>query len=299
MEFMTLSKYTGDPKYIQTCLKVYKTLWKSNPNFALLTNNGFRSGKDTKLNIGAGADSYYEYIIKIYVMTRGKLKSFLKRYLMMTKEIKERILRVSKPNNFTFIGEANGRSIRPMMEHLATFAGGMFAVGSVKENPDAYDDLRIALELADTYYYEYHSQPTGVGPEQVMFNQDQGSGTDFYPYNNEWLMRPESVESIEYAYRFSGLPKYREYAWEIFKSINTSARTENGFTHIFGVDKKEPKNGDIQESFFLAETLKYLYLTFESSDKFSQADYVFNTEAHPIKIWSEEDVEKWKKYVDF
>lgn len=34
----------------------------------------------------------------------------------------------------------------------------------------------------------------------------------------------------------------------------------------------------------MAETLKYLYLTFSPSDTISLDDYVFNTEAHPLRI---------------
>ncbi|KAJ1679397.1 mannosyl-oligosaccharide alpha-1,2-mannosidase, partial [Spiromyces aspiralis] len=37
-------------------------------------------------------------------------------------------------------------------------------------------------------------------------------------------------------------------------------------------------------SFFLAETLKYLYLLFSPTDHISIDEYVFNTEAHPFRI---------------
>ncbi|KAL0696711.1 hypothetical protein Bca4012_063891 [Brassica carinata] len=38
------------------------------------------------------------------------------------------------------------------------------------------------------------------------------------------------------------------------------------------------------QSFFLAETLKYLYLLFSPSSVISLDEWVFNTEAHPLKI---------------
>jgi hypothetical protein len=37
------------------------------------------------------------------------------------------------------------------------------------------------------------------------------------------------------------------------------------------------------QSFFLAETLKYFYLIFCDSDVIHLDEWVFNTEAHPIK----------------
>jgi hypothetical protein len=40
---------------------------------------------------------------------------------------------------------------------------------------------------------------------------------------------------------------------------------------------------------FYAETLKYLYLLFSDTNVISLDEYVFNTEAHPLKIVSFEE----------
>lgn len=41
------------------------------------------------------------------------------------------------------------------------------------------------------------------------------------------------------------------------------------------------------ESFFLGETLKYLYLLFSDNPNLLSLDrFVFNTEAHPLPIWT-------------
>ena len=41
---------------------------------------------------------------------------------------------------------------------------------------------------------------------------------------------------------------------------------------------------DVQQSFFLAETLKYLYLLFSDDRLLSLEEWVFNTEAHPLPV---------------
>lgn len=51
-----------------------------------------------------------------------------------------------------------------------------------------------------------------------------------------------------------------------------------------GVNSKKPKRRDALESFFLAETLKYLYLINCPDDIIPLRRYVFNTEAHPFPI---------------
>jgi len=41
---------------------------------------------------------------------------------------------------------------------------------------------------------------------------------------------------------------------------------------------------NMMQSFFLAETLKYLYLLFSPPSVISFDGWVFNTEAHPLRI---------------
>ena len=59
---------------------------------------------------------------------------------------------------------------------------------------------------------------------------------------------------------------------------------EHGYAGLRDVRKAPPKHDDTQQSFFLAETLKYLYLMFGSKAEVSLDEWVFNTEAHPLRI---------------
>ena len=61
-------------------------------------------------------------------------------------------------------------------------------------------------------------------------------------------------------------------------------QVEHGYVGIKDVRKAPPKHDDTQQSFFLAETLKYLYLMFGNGEEFDLNKWVFNTEAHPLKI---------------
>ena len=40
------------------------------------------------------------------------------------------------------------------------------------------------------------------------------------------------------------------------------------------------------DSWFLAETLKYMYLLFDDVNSFKLDEWVFNTEAHPVPVFS-------------
>ena len=87
-----------------------------------------------------------------------------------------------------------------------------------------------------------------------------------------------------YMWRYTKDPKWREYGWEAAQAYEKYCKTPAGYAGIRDVYRNPPSLNDNQESFFLAETLKYLYLLFSDDDVIGLDDYVFNTEAHPMKI---------------
>ncbi|KAG0188855.1 hypothetical protein DFQ28_004228 [Apophysomyces sp. BC1034] len=108
------------------------------------------------------------------------------------------------------------------------------------------------------------------------------------PFNRNYLLRPETVESVYILYRITGDPKYQEYGWEIFQAIEKNCKTSSAYAAIHNVEKTfsdSPASNqmDSMESFLLAETFKYLYLLFSPPDVISLDEYVFNTEAHPFE----------------
>ena len=102
------------------------------------------------------------------------------------------------------------------------------------------------------------------------------------------IQRPEAVESIFYMYRATKDPKYRQWGWEIFQAFEKHMRIDSGYTSISNVMATKPEHlrrKDKMETFYLAETLKYLYLLFSDDPNLMPLDeWVFNTEAHPLQI---------------
>jgi len=70
----------------------------------------------------------------------------------------------------------------------------------------------------------------------------------------------------------------------VFRKLCALLQVEHGYAGLRDVRKAPPKHDDTQQSFFLAETLKYLYLMYGSNDEMSLDEWVFNTEAHPLRI---------------
>ena len=69
---------------------------------------------------------------------------------------------------------------------------------------------------------------------------------------------------------------------EMIKSLNERTRTDVGFAAIKSVIDMAKE--DHTPSFFLAETLKYLYLL-QAEHSIDLRKYVFNTEAHPTRVF--------------
>ena len=94
-------------------------------------------------------------------------------------------------------------------------------------------------------------------------------------------LRPEIIESAFYLDRFTKDPRYVAMGKTFFDSLVTYTRTDAGYTTLKSVVTKE--KGDLMPSYFLAETLKYLYLLFSTDKTFDPDRVVFNTEAHPLR----------------
>ncbi|KAL2163509.1 hypothetical protein VTH06DRAFT_5567 [Thermothelomyces fergusii] len=105
--------------------------------------------------------------------------------------------------------------------------------------------------------------------------------------DKRYLLRPEAIESVWYMYRITGDPSWQDKGWRMFEAVIRATRTDAGHSAIRDVTTKDPGSArgmeDNMESFWLAETLKYFYLLFETPDVISLDDWVLNTEAHPFR----------------
>ena len=102
--------------------------------------------------------------------------------------------------------------------------------------------------------------------------------------DRSYKLRPEAIESIFVLYRITGDERLRDEAWKKFEAIVAETKTEIAFASIDDVSWKHAPKSDKMESFWTAETLKYFYLLFSEPDVVSLDDFVFNTEAHPLRI---------------
>ena len=99
--------------------------------------------------------------------------------------------------------------------------------------------------------------------------------------NPYYQLNPEVIESAYYLWHYTGDKRYLGNVETYYADIKEHCRTEVAYCHI--EDVRTMKKVDEMETFFIAETLKYCYLTFDRGNPVNPDDYVFSTEAHPFR----------------
>ncbi|WJZ96738.1 hypothetical protein VitviT2T_015391 [Vitis vinifera] len=322
LEFNYLSTVSGDPKYGVEAMKVLEHL-KTLPKVEGLVpiyispHSGEFNGENIRL--GSRGDSYYEYLIKVWLQQGaerdGNFKYLYDMYEEATKGIRHLLVQKSIPKGLVFVGELPSGSkgaFSPKMDHLVCFLPGTLALGAtkgitkekaMKDNLLTFEDLenlKLAEDLAKTCFEMYSVTSTGLAPEiayfhtEDYFEQGLDGGNKSSEYMNDIiikyadrhnLLRPETVESLFVLYRITENPKYREWGWQIFEAFEKHTKVDSGgYSSLDDVTRLPPQRRDKMETFFLGETLKYLYLLFADSTVIPLDKFVFNTEAHPFPI---------------
>lgn len=133
-------------------------------------------------------------------------------------------------------------------------------------------DLDRARRLQDSAFSMW--QLAGIEPELIDY-RTMAVEDARYP------LRPEIVESTYYLWKATGDPRYLTMGKTMLDAIVARCRTADGYTVL--EDVTTGQQGDLQPSYFLAETLKYLYLLFADEPSLDPRQVVFNTEAHPLR----------------
>uniref|UniRef100_A0A672SMU7 alpha-1,2-Mannosidase n=1 Tax=Sinocyclocheilus grahami TaxID=75366 RepID=A0A672SMU7_SINGR len=286
MEFVHLTYLTGNPAYYQKVMHIRKLLAKMDrPNGLYPNYLNPRTGRwgQHHTSVGGLGDSFYEYLLKAWLMSDKTDTEARKTYDDAIEAIERHLIRKSN-GGLTFIGEWKNGHLERKMGHLTCFAGGMFALGADGSPDDkAGHYLQLGAEIAHTCHESYDRTVLKLGPEAFKF--DSGLEAVAVRQNEKYyILRPEVIETYWYMWRFTHDPKYRQWGWEAVQAIDKYCRVSGGFSGVKDVYSSNPTYDDVQQSFFLAETLKYLYLLFSSDELLPLENWVFNTEAHPLPV---------------
>ncbi|XP_017551281.1 mannosyl-oligosaccharide 1,2-alpha-mannosidase IA isoform X2 [Pygocentrus nattereri] len=286
LEFVHLSELSGNPIYTEKVANIRKLLDKIEkphglyPNFLSPVSGNW---VQHHVSLGGLGDSFYEYLIKSYLMSDKTDEQAKRMYYSALEAIEANMVQKS-PGGLTYVAEWRGGVLDHKMGHLACFSGGMVGIGAdhgTLEKRQHYLDL--AAEITHTCHESYSRSATKLGPEAFRF--DGGAeATATRLSDRYYILRPEVIESYMYMWRLTHDPKYRQWGWEAVEALEKHCRVDSGYSGIRDVYASTVSHDNMQQSFFLSETLKYLYLLFSDDDLLPLDDWVFNTEAHPLPI---------------
>jgi mannosidase alpha-like ER degradation enhancer 2 len=268
IEFGTLSKLTGKPVYYDKAKRALVELYKRRSPLGLVGSEiNIETGAwiDSTSHISGGIDSYYEYLLKCWRLFDDKECGDMWKTSV---EAVHKYLAHDTTTGFWYsqVNMFTGKRTRTRYGALDAFFPAVLALSG---------DLERARRLQESSYKMWKA--SGIEPEEIDYvtmNVTQGA----YP------LRPEIIESAYYLYYFTNDPRYLEMGRTFFDSLRQYCKTDAGYAGLSDVRTKAKK--DKMESFFLAETLKYLYLLFAPRETIDLEKIVFNTEAHPVrKTW--------------
>jgi mannosidase alpha-like ER degradation enhancer 2 len=265
LEFGTLSRATGKTVYFEKAKNALVQLYRRRSAIGLVGEEiDVETGKwlSRASHVGGGIDSYYEYLWKC-----------------------ERLFGDAE------CGQMWAESRKALDAHLADEAASGFWYGQV----DMDTGKRTASEFGALHAFLPGVLAFGGDPDRARRLQDsclkmwqlRGIEPELLDYRKMTIvdaaypLRPEIIESAYCLYRATGDPRYLKMGRTFFEALVRRCRTDAGYTVLKSVVTGE--KGDLMPSYFLAETLKYLYLLFAPEQTLDYDRVVFNTEAHPFR----------------
>ena len=265
LEFGTLSKLTGKPIYYDKAKRALVELYNRRSPIGLVGSTiNIKTGEwtDPDSHISGGIDSYYEYLLKAWLLFDDK---DCERMWKASIAAVNKYLADQAPTGFWY-GQANmntGARTGTEFGALDAFFPGTLALSG---------DLDRARKLEDSAFKMWTT--FGIEPEEINYMTMKIT-------SGGYELRPEVIESAYYLRHFTNDPRYREMGKAFYDSLLKYCRTDAGYAALSDVATKARK--DEMESFFFAETLKYLFLLYAPPDTIDLNQGVFNTEAHPIR----------------
>ncbi|MCB9786915.1 MAG: glycoside hydrolase family 47 protein [Deltaproteobacteria bacterium] len=265
LELGTLSRLTGDPRYEQRAKAAAEALFALRSPLGLIPNGvdverGEPLGSVT--TIGGGVDSWLESLWKASVLfDDARYRAMWDASIAPVRQYVGQQIRGERWYGWT--NTATGALVVPLYGSLDAFFPGLLALsGYVDEARELHESSFRMWQLA------------GIEPEALNWE-----GMEIIVPS--YFLRPEIMESSWHLHRVTGDARYRAMGKVMLDALIARCRTPLAYAELKSVVTGEQE--DRMESFFLAETLKYLYLLMDDEAADRLDGWVFNTEAHPLQ----------------
>jgi mannosidase alpha-like ER degradation enhancer 2 len=265
LEFGTLAKLTHQPRYYDLAKRALQGLWQRRSPLGLVGDEiDVETGKwtDPVAHISGGIDSYYEYLVKgARLFDDAELGTMAREMLGAV----DKYLADETADGlwYGYADMNSGKRTETVFGALDAFYPAVLVLAG---------DVPRAARLQESAFRMW--RVAGLEPEVYDYRKQTIT-------SGGYQLRPEIIESAFYLYRRTHEPRYREMGRVFLRDLEMHCRTDDGYAAISDVRTMEKR--DRMESYFLAETMKYLYLLFAPEDALALEQVTINTEAHPLR----------------
>eukprot|EP01041_Mallomonas_annulata_P001006 gene1006-1977_t len=276
LEMGLLSRLTGNPVYETAAFNALQAIWTRRSSIGLVgalidTTTGVWI--HTHTGIGAGIDSFYETMLKSHILLGDERLRiwFEEAYVAVQSHTNHKgwNLEVSMNVGSSQLHSVFISSLQAFWPALQTLAGDVTAA-------------KLTFKRLLTVWKKYFALPD-------IFNM-QNRGT--HSFAKDYPLRPEMIESAYYLYGATKDAKYLSFGKDVLWSLQNRSRVSCGYASIADVDTGQLD--DRMDSYFLAETLKYLFLLFDEAlpidmrgSLFCQTDH--HSSSHTTTVSSEKN----------
>ncbi|KAG7280836.1 hypothetical protein CRUP_010818 [Coryphaenoides rupestris] len=257
LEFSALSRLTGDEQFEAMARQALHALWSTRSEIGLVGNHidvQSRKWVAQDTGIGAGVDSYLEYLVKGAILLQDQ------ELLNMFLEYDRAIQNYTRFDDwYLWVQMHKGTVTMPIFQSLEAFWPGLQSL---------VGDLEGAIRTFQNYYSVWRQ--FGGLPE--FYSITQGYTVD---KREGFPLRPELIESAMYLFRATGDHTYLQFGLDAIESIEKIAKTPCGYASYL---------------YLLFDPTHFLHGTGEDWELGGEGQgcvlgaggYIFNTEAHPL-----------------
>ncbi|XP_020586945.1 alpha-mannosidase I MNS4 isoform X2 [Phalaenopsis equestris] len=256
LEFGVLSRLTNNPIFEQVTKNAVRGIWARRSKINLV---------GAHINVFSG-----EWTQKAYLLFGDE------EYLFMFQEAYKAAMHYLFHDPwYVEVNMNSAATVWPLFNSLQAFWPGLQVL---------YGDIAPAIRTHAAFFSvwkKYGFTPEGFNLASLSIQSGQRS----YP------LRPELIESTYWLFKATRDFRYLDAGRDMVASLQYGARCPCGYCHI--ADVESHKLDDHMESFFLAETVKYLWLLFDLAagpDNIVENGpykYIFSTEGHLLPATAE------------
>jgi hypothetical protein len=275
-EFGDLSQLTGDPKYLKAAKGAQKAVFDRRSALDLV---------GTQINIQTGAwqnptstmnppvDSFFEYMWEGFFFL-GDTDDLRMYRTLMPALLEHQSVTINNRFWIASVNKDTGTTTSTNQSELAAFAAGMLGQsGFLKQGKAYHDSWAAALHDGG-----YRILPEGLDPTTLAATSRGNQ------------LRPEYVDSAFVLWLMTGQRVYVDRTVEYYQNQRATCRVADaagntvGYTILNDVTTRPETQGDLASAYWYSENMKYYYLMFGRSPRFSYSPRAYlSTEGNVLR----------------